>query len=229
MKINLLEVPVFYINMDKDVDKKEYIEKRLKSLGFKNVTRIKGIENKKFGRIGLSQSQLKALSQVKPPFIILEDDADPTRNFVAEVEVPDEADALYLGNSQWGLQNGHAGFYLRYKRVQGRKNLYRIYNMLASHAILYVSQPYVDMCKRTTEYCAFTSPTKPAPMPMDIPFAMIQRFFNVYTFDAPMFVQKDYQSKMSAAPKYTNKRLTEYKREPFKGFGEGSVFFDEII
>lgn len=229
MKINLLEVPVFYINMNKDIYKKQVIEDNLKRLGFKNITRIEGIENKKSGRIGLSQSQHNALSQVKPPFIIFEDDADPTRYFRSEIEVPDDTDAVYLGNSQWGLQNGSSGFYLKYKRVDKTKNLYRIYNMLSSHAILYVSEPYVDICKRTTYYCGYETPTHPHPMPMDMPFAIIQRYFKIYTFNEPMFIQKDYAGKMSAAPKYTNKKLLDYSTKEFQKFGEGITFFDNII
>jgi hypothetical protein len=40
MKINLLDIPVFYINMEKDVEKRENLESSLKKLGFKNVQRI---------------------------------------------------------------------------------------------------------------------------------------------------------------------------------------------
>ena len=223
MKINLLEIPVYYINMAKDTHKKEYIESRLKQYGFKNINRIDAVEDKTNGRVGLSKSQLKALSQVPAPFIILEDDADP-KQIVSEIEVPDDADAVYLGNSQWGYMQSHSGFYLKYKKVDGMPYLYRIYNMLSSHAILYLKQDYVEMCKRTTKYCALEYP-----MPMDVPFAMIQRFFNVYCFDKPIFIQKDYEGKMSAAPKYTTGKLTEYKTFKSPKHRTGLFYDDGII
>ena len=47
MKINLLEIPVFYINMSKDKHKKKHIEQQISDLGFKNVTRINAVEDKK--------------------------------------------------------------------------------------------------------------------------------------------------------------------------------------
>jgi len=222
MKINLLKIPVFYINMAKDIHKKEYMENRLKKFGFKNINRIDAVEDKQNGRVGLSKSQLKALSQVPAPFIILEDDADP-KNIVSEIEIPDDAHAVYLGNSQWGFMQSHAGFYLKYKKVENMPNIYRIYNMLSSHAILYLDQEYVEMCKKTTRYCAYDYP-----MPMDVPFAMLQRFFNVYCLDKPAFIQKDYAGKMSAAPQYTRGQLSQYKK--FKSpKDQPGVFYDDQI
>lgn len=223
MQINLLDIPVFYINMKKDTHKKLHIEKQLKELGFKNVTRIEAVEDKKNGRVGLSKSQLKALGQVPAPFIVLEDDADP-RYFEASIEVPEGADAVYLGNSQWGLFQGHTGFYLKYTKIKGMPNILRIHNMLSSHAILYLSDEYVSMCKRTTRYCA-----EEYPMPMDVPFAMMQRFFNIYAMNKPVFIQKDYDGKMSNAPKYTNGKLSEYKRFDELHDRYGYIYKDEII
>jgi hypothetical protein len=223
MRIDIREIPVLYINMEQDIHKKEYLEKRLKESGFKDVRRIDAIRDKANGRVGLSKSQFKALSQIPAPFIILEDDADPV-NFEPLIDVPDDADALYLGNSQWGFMQGYSGFYIKYTEVKNHKHLLRIYNMLSSHAILYLNNDYVQMCQRTTKYCAETYP-----MPMDVPFAMIQRFFNVYALNKPMFVQKDYAEKMSAAPKFTKKRILDYKRYDAPPQGNGYFYKDEII
>ena len=223
MKIKLLDVPVFFINMDKDIEKRNHIEQTLSDLGFKNINRVRGIEDKKNGRVGLSKSQYFALSQLPAPFIILEDDCDP-KYFVKTIEVPDDADAVYLGNSQWGLMQGQTGFFLKYKPVKEIPGVFRIYNMLSSHAILYLNQEYVRVCQRTTKYCA-----EEYPMPMDVPFAMIQRFYNVYTINKPLFIQKDYDSKMSSAPKYTNKKLTEYKTYKSPKIRPGLLYEDDII
>jgi hypothetical protein len=209
--------------MAKDTHKKEHIEKQLSDLGFKNINRIEAIEDKKNGRVGLSKSQLKALKQAPAPFIVLEDDADP-KYFKQQIQVPDDADAVYLGNSQWGLMQGQTGFYVKYTPVDGMQGVYKIYNMLSSHAILYLTQEYVNVCQRTTRYCAETYP-----MPMDVPFAMIQRFYNIYTIDKPLFIQKDYDEKMSAAPKFTGKKLTEYKNYKSPDERPGFVYKDEII
>lgn len=223
MRIDIRDIPVYYINMAKDVHKKEYIESRLKECGFKNINRVDAVEDKKNGRIGLSKSQLKALSQIPAPFIVFEDDADPVK-FEAFIDVPDDAHALYLGNSQWGYMQSYSGFYLKYKPVKHMKHLVKIYNMLSSHAILYLDQEYVEMCKKTTRYCV-----EEYPMPMDVPFAMMQRFFNIYALDRPLFVQKDYEGKMSAAPKFTRGKITEYRKFQSPKHRTGLFYNDEII
>jgi hypothetical protein len=65
-------------------------------------------------------------------------------------------------------------------------------------------------------------------MPMDVPFAMLQRFFNVYCLDKPAFIQKDYAGKMSAAPQYTRGQLSQYKK--FKSpKDQPGVFYDDQI
>ena len=101
--------------MKKDVNKNNHIMQSLIELGFKNINRIEAIEDRVSGRRGLSKSQYKALTQVEPPFIVLEDDCDP-KYFRSEINVPDNADAVYLGNSAWGILGSYTGFLLRYKK-----------------------------------------------------------------------------------------------------------------
>ena len=96
--------------------------------------------------------------------------------------------------------------------------------MLSSHAILYLNDEYVKMCQRTTKYCAEINP-----IPMDVPFAMIQRFFNIYAMNEPLFIQKDYPGKMTAAPAYTNKKLTEYPTKNVDRFDDRFFYWDNII
>lgn len=223
MKINLLDIPVFYINMEKDIEKDKYIYEILSKHGFKNINRINGVEDKTSGRRGLSKSQNLALSQVEPPFIILEDDCD-IKYFKSEIDIPDDADAVYLGNSAWGILGSYTGFLLRYKRIKNFPEVYQIFNMLSSHAILYLSKEYVSVCKRATNYCANVSKD---PVPMDVPFAEIQKYFNVYTFNRPIFIQKDYESKMSNAPDWTNGILSEYKVD--NKFREQLYYRDNIL
>jgi hypothetical protein len=202
--------------MEKDVEKRENLESSLKKLGFKNVQRINAIVANP-GIVGLSMSQNLALGMIKAPFIILEDDCDP-QNFVAEIDVPDEADAIYLGNSPWGSMNSHHGFYMKAAEVAGYQELYRIYNMLSSHAILYLTDEYVSVCKRTTSYCATVSKS----VPMDVPFAEIQKFYNVYAFNNPHFVQKDYGNSMGNGSMWTSKSISSHRSSDCLSFNRAS-------
>lgn len=220
LKINLLKIPVFYINMTKDTNKNEYLSSKLKELGFESITRIDAIQDKK-GIIGLSKSQNLALSQIRPPFIILEDDCDP-KYFTPEIEVPEDADAVYLGNSPWGRLNGYHGLLTKTKKIN--ENTYRVFNMLSSHAILYLTDSYVDICKRTTRYCIDTSN-----IPMDVPFADIQKYYNVYVFDKPHFIQKEYSGSMTNASQWTGMNVSDFVFPKTQVKASTYLFNDKIV
>ena len=100
MKLDLRDIPVYYINLDSAVDRREAMEEMTKKLGFKNVTRVEAIKHPR-GSIGSGGSHDLILSIHKPPFIILEDDCKAL-SVDTLVDIPDDADAFYLGISSWG-------------------------------------------------------------------------------------------------------------------------------
>ena len=76
------------------------------------------------------------------PLLLLEDDCDTTEAFAPEIEVPADADVVYLGVSRWGLvpevlEKGIIGTIL--SREWGPDHV-RLYNMLQTHAVLFVTQ-----------------------------------------------------------------------------------------
>ena len=131
--LDLREIPVAYINLDRDTEKKLRIETTLQALGFKYISRVPGVVHPTGNRAGCSMAQHNALHEFEPPFIIVEDDATPL-NFKPVVSIPDDADAVYLGISSWGRMNGHSGPFVQYENIDD--NLHRVYNMLGTHAIL---------------------------------------------------------------------------------------------
>ena len=129
----------------------------------------------------------------QPPFIVFEDDC-VIKNFQPEIEIPDDADAVYLGVSSWGRMNSHSGPFVQYQEVED--GLLRVYNMLGAHAILYLNSDYISLCSKISEQAFHIADHQ------DIGFAEIQRYFNVYAFDDPMF----YQTSSNG----TNQPLTSY-------------------
>ena len=77
MNLDLRELPVVYINMDKDVEKRKRIENYIDTIGFKNKIRVVGVQHMEGPRAGCALAQYNALYEIDPPFIILEDDATP--------------------------------------------------------------------------------------------------------------------------------------------------------
>lgn len=195
MKINLTNIPVYYVNMDGEDDKRKTTESMLKSMGFNYVNRFNAIRHESGRIIGCARSHYQILNNNKPPFIILEDDCALNKKFKSNIEIPNNADALYLGISHWGRYLNHSGPYVHYTRIDDE--IVRVYNMLATHAILYLSDSYVDICKRVAYHFGYEVENH-----LDIGFAEIHRFYNVYSFDKPLFRQYEWN-------KVTSGKLSE--------------------
>jgi hypothetical protein len=188
MKINLTSIPVYYINLDGQDEKRKLTESLLKRLGFKYVERLPAIKHEAGRIIGCARSHYEILSRnLKPPFIILEDDCTLNKDFIPEIELPDNADALYLGISHWGRYLNHSGPYVHYDKVSD--DIVRVYNMLATHAIMYISREYVDICKRISYHYGYEVENH-----LDIGFAEVHKLYNVYSFDEPLFCQYDWSA-----------------------------------
>lgn len=187
MRLNLRDIPVYYINLDEDDEKRKMTETMLKSNGFKYVERLPAIKHEAGRIIGCARSHYEILRKQKPPFIILEDDCTLNREFLNEIEIPDDADALYLGISHWGRYLNHSGPYVHTTKVN--EEIVRIYNMLATHAILYLSNSYVDICKRISYHCGYEIENH-----LDIGFAEVHKFYNIYCLDEPLFRQYEWSA-----------------------------------
>lgn len=187
MKIKLTEVPVYYINLDSQDEKRKRTETMLKQMGFNAVQRFSAIEHESGRIVGCARSHYELLSVCKPPFIILEDDCTLNREIVNYFELPDNSDSLYLGISHWGRYLNHSGPYVHYEKIN--EEIIRVFNMLATHAIMYLSESYVEMCRRISFYYGYVVEGH-----LDIGFAEIQKFFNVYSFDNPIFRQYEWNA-----------------------------------
>lgn len=151
MKINIPSLPAFYINMEDAYERKANFISWSKGLGFKNVKRIDGVYDNAY-YIGLSKAFVSALGAgieaKEESFTVFEDDAFPTNHYIDEIEVPDDADAIYLGVSPWGFRSdqdpkGGAAFKGSvFKEVDGFSGIFKIYSTLSCHAILYVNKKY---------------------------------------------------------------------------------------
>lgn len=183
MILDLRDVATYYINLDRHVEKRDNMEKVIKDFGFKNAKRFSGCDVPTSSIIGCASSHLEVLSSMRSPSIILEDDCE-IQNINQMIQVPDDADAIYLGLSSWAF-NGKDGTEWKhsFNKVAGTRHVHRVANMLATHAILYLSQEYIDACTRVAAYCSKNE------VHVDCGFAEIQKFYNVYALSQPKFYQ----------------------------------------
>lgn len=200
MKLDLRKIPAVYMNLEKHTEKNESMYSMLNGMGFQNINRVEGVLDSENSVAGCSKAHHKALCNFKTPFILFEDDCGIAYDdYDLEIEIPDNADAVYLGVSDWGRMNNHNGFYNQYDLIEDYDNLLRIYNMLSGHAILYLSEIYREMCVRIAYHAGYVIGNY-----QDVGFAEIQKWFNVYCFDRPIFYQVDH-------PIGTRNLLTSYQ------------------
>ena len=184
MNLDLREVPFYYINLDDAVERRERTESQLKELGIKTIVRVDAIRHS-YGAAGTPRSMQKALELASmvgnTPFVLMEDDV-AVKRFDPIIEIPDDADAFYLGISGWGRMNSHSGPFVQWERVSD--DILRTYNKLSGHAVMYISDRYIDLAKRICYHAGYNIEDH-----VDIGFAEVQRWHNVYALDDPYFYQ----------------------------------------
>lgn len=187
MKLKLTDIPVYYINLEDQEEKRKKTETMLKQIGFKFVERFSAIRHEEGRIIGCARSHYEILNKAEVPFIILEDDCALNKQVPKVIELPDNSDCLYLGISHWGRYLNHSGPYVHITKINDE--IVRVHNMLATHAILYLSKEYADICKRISYHYGYEIENH-----LDIGFAEIHRFYNVYCLDEPLFRQYEWSA-----------------------------------
>ncbi len=203
MNLDLREIPAIYINLKQEINRDVSMKKLMVDCGFKNVIRTEAQYTPDRPLAGCSISHHNALNEIDPPFIVFEDDC-VAKNFVPEIEIPDDADAVYLGVSSWGRMNSHSGPFVQYEPVTDK--LLRIYNMLSAHAILYLSEEYASLCSKISRHGYDIADHQ------DIGFADVQKYYNVYAFDDPMFYQTSSNGTDQPLSTYPSTELFQYNK-----------------
>lgn len=192
MKINIKDIPTYYINLDSQEERRQSTEYTLNRLNFKSVTRVSGVVCED-GKVGCARSQEKVLSEInETPFLLMEDDCIFTGIDEFEYDIPDNADALYIGMSQWARYLNFSGPFLHYTKVNDK--IVRVYNMLAAHAVIYLNEDYKKACHRVANYCGYQLLDH-----MDNGYAEIQKYYNVYALDLPLFKQSGHNGGVTSS------------------------------
>lgn len=186
MKINLPSVPVYIINLDKDTDKLKSATSALQNLGFTDIRRFPAydIATPKLGCATSHNALLSMLSDHDMPVLVVEDDIEMNYGAIREFDIPEDADAVYLGVSRFGLYNNRGTRKISAERHD--EHLYRIYNMLGAHAILYLNNSYPKFLVQATSKMMEVADNQ------DKARAGTLKFFNVYALDKPIFYQNNY-------------------------------------
>ena len=186
MKIDLKKVPAVYMNLKQYEEKNEKMQNLLSECGFETIIRVEGHYRPDNPPAGCAGAHYVGLSKMDPPFILFEDDC-LLHNFKPEIEVPGDADAVYLGTSQWARYFSFSGPFVHYDIID--KDIVRVYNMLGGHSILYLTEDYVRMCRRISHHASEVIGYN-----QDPGFAEVQKYFNIYSVNDPFFKQSGYNN-----------------------------------
>lgn len=195
MSIDIRKVPVYCIVAPGEGDR---LQKMLQSSGFEDVRTTAGIleRNKKVGVAKAHMNALAlALEECDGPFVILENDVDIFNSDMNVFTVKD-VDAIYLGVSMWGLKNGRGELGM----ISGDKNnggLYRMYNMLAAHAVLYINHDYAEFLLGAIPIFIAMQTNQ------DKLRAETMKYWNIYAMNYPIFYQR------GKYEKYTKFKLSQ--------------------
>ena len=203
MKIKLSNCDFYYLTNRNPTRKQNILSQFCKfpqtSLTEVNPAKMTDLNKKQSGGTGFSRMIDTACQKQDPkgtfkPFVLLEDDVSLSRSLeeLEQVDIPDDADLLYLGLSSFGLtkvtiDNGKG---IKYKAKSGKvcfshvnNDVVRIYNMLSLHAIL-VCSFYGAL---TFQKCLIEDFYKRRHYDWGI--AQQQPYFKVYALRNPIFYQ----------------------------------------
>lgn len=194
MKLDYRNVPTYYLNLDDEPHRIKKTEDSLRSSGIVTFTRCSAIKSN-VKKLGCSASHHKILGDfsIKTPFMICEDDLIYTGINKFVYDLPEDADALYLGPTQWSRYMDYIGPFLHYKLTDS-PDVVRIYNMLMAHAVIYISDDYRKHCERIARL------SMEGKYHIDQGFAEAQRIYNVYSVNHPVFSQSGWNQRVTSSP-----------------------------
>ena len=173
LRLDLREIPTFVLNCAEDIEKRVFMHEQLSELEL-NFEFIRG-QRVDPGWVGVALGHLKILrlSRAKPPFLVLEDDCQFNDRFRHELDIPAEAEALYLGVSGFGLPKPGEIGWGKMNTVQWQAHdaqYLRVMNMLARHAVLYLDDGF---CQAVIESQVEALTNRHFPHPGDIGLASL--------------------------------------------------------
>lgn len=188
--IDIRDVKVYYINLDRSVDRKSSMETMLNNNNFSNYERISAVEAK--NRVGCSMSHIKALEYAikkgEYPYIILEDDVEVyNKNFI--VPLPEDSDAIYLGLSSHGSYLNAENNCKKIINIKNKnKNIHQVVNMLDRHAIMHTNIEYdIDSIKYNKKFLKDSKKY----LAGDVAISILNQTKTVYALNNPIFYQND--------------------------------------
>ena len=192
MILKLYDLKYYYLTLPNNKERIENIEKNFKDIDLTQVLSITGANISKFqsAALGFCKMADKALedqdnSNNFMPFGLFEDDANKYREFPEMLEIPDNADILYIGTSIYGYNHSikWANLNVFTESIGNNTSVYKINNMLSTHGFIITSIKGLNYLKKTMNIAYNMD------IGWDIILAGMQSYYNVYCLKTPLVYQ----------------------------------------
>lgn len=183
VKIDLRSVKTVWISLEEHSDSSARMKSLLLGRSFLHASWAPGVRVSASGDVAkerlhaagvaLAHRQALLANSDDQPLLILEDDIEIENDALLEIELPIDADAVWVGISRYGkpiLQPFSA-------------SLCRVSRMFSSHAVLYLSKSYKEHAIHCAEQCLECN------LPWDVALAFYQKDYSVYALRRPIFYQ----------------------------------------
>ena len=188
MHIDLKKTKYYFLTCNNETRRAHFLQ-TFSDLDITEVHPIIGIEKTRSGVTGFSRILDLAIQNQDPtkpfqPFGIFEDDVTKYREFPESVDIPDEADWLFLGLSYYGVNDWATHCHdLFYQNCTENHDIVRMFNMLSLHGLMICSIRGLLALQKCMMESYFTG------MIWDIYTGQIQPHYNVYAFRIPLVYQ----------------------------------------
>ena len=196
MKLDIRSVQVFLLSPGEGRWRGRALTvfQRLLDAGFKRISFVKSVPDTA-GMNSLTRTNLLVFQEqlnTTEPFLLLEDDCEIWNLPTEPIEIPDDADAVYVGVSQWIYPHPYQRLNQNFTPIlpnappfvlSASDTCTRIRGMTSTHAILYISRPYIQTCIQAIE------PQLQFQTPHDLVLATQHAAHHVYALKEPMFYQ----------------------------------------
>jgi len=181
--MDIRAVDVIFLHGPNRPERRAHMESMLQKAGLTGECHIGICGSAVLGLIELFKKRMEGEFK---PFIYLEDDCNTTDWFRHIINVPNDADCVYLGISKWSMHPSvnKAVIGIQADYVETNSEVVRLVNMLSNHAILFLSRKWTESCLAAYE----TTATWESP-DYDILQSRNMKSYNVYALKEPLFYQ----------------------------------------
>ena len=207
MILKLYDLKYYYLTLPNNKDRIANIEKNFKDINITQVLSISGPNISKFqsGALGFCKMVDQALAEQDNssnfvPFGLFEDDVNKYREFPQTIEIPDNADILYIGTSIYGYNHSikWANLNVFTESIGNSTTIYKINNMLSTHGFIITSIRGLNYLKKAM------NESYKLDIGWDIILTGIQSYYNVYCLKTPLVYQ---DGRVGGCEDATNKDL----------------------